>query len=1154
MATYTIQDWLIEEKRLTFDKPTNRDCYSEHEKAIIAFVVGAIQDGKITVNLFLQDIRVYIESDLDLIKVSRALTLLLAVCERIKIIQENDLHYLVDYLAERIRNETNSSYNNAGIREVILLFRTLSKINSFNPEDACSIISSIFTLADSRHRFMDLPDVVRQDIYAVVENFLKEYSHVLIQSLGTSKIVDGILELATFEKKAPCLLIVFPLISHISRSWNLGDSDLEKLFKSFIRYFPIKISGLQNDSMRLSMEMSDCLTDCLVSNDFYASHTFSNFIASLDDHSSISATVMHEICVAISYCVKKYSKEKVALWSIRLWNSLKLIIWESQIEDHIEDSLLVIQSIAISLGCNEPSCEKEQKNFLANYIMEVSNECRDQIVNSPQKYLTPTGRIIYSLASSSTHAFKVVVTSILPPLLALWKTITLASEKKMLLSVITLILKALIELLDNKEITNDIDTVEAIKAISTFQERLIETLSNAVVELKQIIQELSTGKGLSIKNASHFLPALESLALLFRIPSCLTRVEQGMIVQDLNKILVKSSKDDIIHRETTTTLQKISTYRPTVFADMILPSLLDELPESVIPDFDGEMVNMQPIASLLNDLVNISSHPCYRELNTDVPEDANIYWYRNFKCFVDHLFRKMDKLFLIKGQVSYVTAIVAALLKGLKLFDRELESSHTVKTISNLVILPYESIWIQIIRKSLSLNMKNKSISKTEKRFLSIRELPNKDDSLDALFLYLVGKIILLVSRSKLNTPINNIVFRFYNQSLIEENMKDANQVEELYLYQQIHEPDLIDNPLVYLVSVYPLIGVQPVKDDDRNLTKTKSRLGINQNAGNLAVVAILRILDIENLLIPRVRVALLHYIQILVAKFRCSIDELQDGGNLLYFIESLVKKSHENSPQYVMQLYQVIVYIAAASFTSYDTNLMRPVFRLLSDALDPETHDSNISTLVAQSFRLILAKSEILNEKNYIQVRALRKGLLLDLIRPLMAQYRRHCELIPQNPNLHQNAKNNYLIAIIGILRNIEAYLVLDKFDLEELVILALEGTNVSDDVIAKAEYIKLVRMLISERPKHMEKHVDKIIERMTERTHNTLETPSDANFECRILAVDVLRLVIENFGSDLPLPKRVKLIGELAIAKDDCHAGVRQAAVQCMLALFYL
>lgn len=1157
MATYTVQDWMEVERGPSIDQASKRYCYNEQEGAILTFFVGAIQEGNFTVNQLLQDIRVYIDTDSDLIKVSKALTLLFAVCEQIENIPEDDLNVLIDTLVERIRNEKNTRYNNAGIREIILLFRTLSELNTFNPRYVSSIISSIFILADSRHRFMDLPDATRQDVYIVVDFFFKNYSNILIQNLGISKLVDGIIELATFEKKAPCLLVVFPLISHMSRSWDLGESELENLFKSFIRYFPIKISGLKNDSLRLSVKMSECLTDCIVSNDLFASYAFPHFITSLDDHLSISASVMHEICMVICICVKKYSKEKLASWSNRLWNSLKLIIWDSQTEDHIENSLMVIRSITASLACYEPNYgESPKKDFLTKYVIEVSNDCRSQIIDSPQKYLASTGKIIYCIGSCCIQALSLVVTTILPPLLGLWKEITLASEKKMLLNVINLILKALIELL---ETTLDIDTVGAIKAIASFQERLIETLSNAVVELKRVTQEASIGKEDSLKNASYFVPALESLALLFRIPTYLTRVEQGMIVQELNKILVKSLKDDIIHRETLTALQKISIYRPTVFADMILPSLLDELPESIIPesiipDNEGKKVNMQPITSLLDDLVYISSHPCHNELDIAVPKDANIYWYEIFNCFVDHLFKKLDKLFLIKGQARYSTAIVAALFKGLKLFDGELESSKITRPLPESRILPYESIWNQIIQKSLFINLQNKSLPTAEKQYLSVRNLSNKDDSLDALFLHLVGNIILLISRSKLNTPGNNIVFKLYDQSLTKENFKDCNQVQSLFLYQQIHEAELIHNPLIYLVSVYPLIGVQPIENDDKKLTKTKSRLGINKNAGNLAVGAILRILDTKKFLVPRVRTALLHYTQIMVAKFHCSIDELQDGGRLLDFIESLVEKSCENSPQYIIQLYQVIVYIATASFISYDSNLMRPVFKLLTDALDPEIHGSYISTLVAQSFRLIPVESEILNVNNYIQVRPLRKGLLLELTKPLIEQYRRRCQLMPQNPSLHKTAKNNYLIAVIGILKNIEASLVLDKFDIEDLVTLALDGTNVSNDNNAKAEHIKLIRMLISERPEYMEKHVGKIIERMIERTHNTLERPSDANFECRILAVDVLRLVIEKFGSELTLPKRIMLANELAVAKDDCHACVRQAAAQCMLALFYI
>ncbi|TQS38304.1 hypothetical protein Golomagni_01191 [Golovinomyces magnicellulatus] len=1159
MATCSVQEWIDAREESSISPDDSTYHYSEREIIIAESLSNGeltIREGKTTISLLLQDLKIYIENGDDLIGISSALTLLLAVFERIQDISEQELHLVINYFAVRIGNEDNNPAYDAGLREIILLFKRISEMNTFNPSESSLIIKSIFTLADKKHRFKDLTNTVRQDVYTVVSHFFKQNSHILIKDLGADKLVAGLLELATFEKKASCLLIVFPLISHISQFWGLGNPELESLFTSFIRYFPIKIGGLQSESLRLSLEMSNFLTECIVSNNFYASLAFPHFIQILQDHSSMSATTTHEIFVMITTCVKRYSREAVAAWSTNLWNLLKFEVWNSENEDYIEDSLLILRSITISLERKNFSHDETHGDPLAKFVTEISNECRERIVDSPQKFLLSCGRIIHSIASSSKLAFDLVTATILPSLLTLSKDMKLGSERMMILRVLHYILRAFVELLDQKDMTSHQVRIETKGALATFQEGLVEMLSNAVVEFKRIALETSPVEDFE-NDAICFVPALESLALLFRIPCYLTRVEEGMIVQELIQILVKSPRDGVIHTEGLHALKNISIHRPTVFVDMILPSLLDELSGLIVYDSKKEFSEIQDINSLLNDIADIACHPCLKELDTGFPiGTTSHYWHRNFDCFVNHLLKKIDTFFLKKDHIRYATATVVALLKGLRIFESELNSTHIKTAAPDPYILPYEFFWCQILKKALTLNQKLgvDSISDSKKQYLNIRQLPNEGDFLEDSFLHLVGNILLIISRSKLNTSDNNIVLKFYNQSLFLEKIETKNFVEGLPIHQDVIEPDFMEIPRVSLVSIYPLVGVQPLVNDDKYLTKTKIRLGINQNAGNLAKSTILRLLNLDERINSRIRITILYYLQILIAKFHCSRDELKDGGKLLDFIELLVADSRHKTPQYIQQLYQIIAYLTTASFACYDLKMMRPIFKILCDGLDPENHDPKTCTLVAQSFRLILAKSRILSEDNYVQVRSLRKGYLLELTKPLFTQYHFYSKLVTQNNGCQTKGKDSYLIALIGILRSMELTLLLNVISIEELITLTLDGTNVSNDDWAKAEYIKLLRNLIREQPEHMEKHIDSIIGRMIERTHNTLERPSDANVECRILALEVLRLVIEKFSLSLMLSRKVALMTELAVAKDDCHAGVRQAAAQCSLALIYV
>lgn len=862
--------------------------------------------------------------------------------------------------------------------------------------------------------------------------------------------------------------------------------------------------------------------------------------------------------MTIDICVKKYSSETVAQWSSKIWDALKFEIWNDENEDHIKDSLQILRSTITSLEYRGSDDKFPEKNYSVQFLGQIVTQCRDRIVDLPQKYLSCTGRILYSIASNSSNAVQLIAKKILPTLTALWQDVASGQIKKMILTVVGYILKAFAENLDFKDTLLDRNAMDMINTLATFRESLVQILLNAVVEMKRIMLDKSGSEEDLTSEALNFVPSLECLVFLFRVPSFLTGIEIEMILQELIQITIKS-RTCVIHDECLLALKNISIYRPTVFTHMILPSLLDELPDFIISESKQQIKDKREIYFTLNDMTEISCHPALRELDDGFPEGSTSnYQHRNFDSFVSCLLNKIESLFLIRGQVPYCTLCIAAIYKGLKLFDEELESSKIEYTTPDPRISPYEPLWIQIINKSLqSIHYpEHHPFYNTKRQHLIIRKLQNEGDVLDEKFLHFAGNILLLIARSKLTTADNNIVFKFYKGSLF-LNMVGIPTEDESLVDQDLdlaYGPEFMDEPSVCLVSIYLLVGVQPVPDDDRYLTKTKCRLSINGDVSNFAVTTVKKLLDADMSISPQARITMLYFIQILVAKFHCSRDELKAGGKLVDFITSLARTIPGKSIEYIQNFYQMIVYVTTASFVCFDRKIIDPLFGLLSEALDPKNCDPRICTLVAKSFRMILADSYILNKKNYLQIRTLRKGYILQLIKPLFIEYQSHSRIMGENTHYNEKAKENYLIAIVGILKNLEDSLILDQLNTEELVTLALDGTTISTDDWAKAEYIKLVRMLVVKRSNYMKNYVDNIIERMIERTHSTLEKPSDANFECRILALEVLRLIIENFGSSLLLSRRVKLISELAIAKDDYHTGVRQAAAQCSLALVYV
>lgn len=1148
MASNILREWT--EASLPLVDSTIKDDISRNktEEKTPTTLAEDIQQDKLQIGALLHDISSHINND-DYTQVSRALALLQESLRGHSKITRQDLHLLINYFVTRLKNEEHQHLNDAGIDEIILLFLNFAQHGDLEPGDAPLVLTGLFSLADNRTRLKELPGPIRQNVYTVVDNFCREYPQKITEELGYDKIIAGLLNLVIFEKKASCLLIIFQLISYVSRNWKLSSANMEDLFNSFVRYFPIKVGGAQDEATRLSIEMRRCLSDCMTSNDFYASLVFPHLIQRLDDRSSISASSMHEVLAAIEECLTKYTVPTITVWASKIWDAIKFEIWNGENEDNIKKSLEILRSIAVSLESGHSS-SPEEDSYLVQYVTKIATESRERIVDSPKDYLPSTGRILYVIASTSNHTFQLVSAAVIPCLLELWQRITLASEKKMLLNIINNILRARIELLD---MGNKPNRTGIMKSFTMFQEELVEIFSNAIFEIKRIAPAASGTNSNFGNNVLCYLPALDGLTMLFKAPSYLSSVEQGMIVQELIQITtVIFPRKGTVHDEALKAIQKISSYQPTVFANMIIPTLMDKIPEFLPTDARTQTKGVQLVASFLNDIADISCLPCLQELETGFPEGSySHYWHRNFDLFAKKLLNKLDAVLSTKGQNYFATIIIAAILKGLRLFDCSLGPTQLEAVSPDPHILPYEFIWNHLLEESLPLDCL--SLCGVDSQDWLCQKASTKRTQNHENFLHLVGCIFLLISRSKLNTPENNIVYKFNKTSTILGFVEEF-QSPTLYSESQpLTGPESSHQVMINMALIYSFIGIRPDPDDDMYLTNTKSRLGISNKVGHMAASAIYRIAKIESAASSCIRIAMLYYAQILIAKFHCSRDKLPDGKTVLDVIKLLVSTSQNESLTYTMRVYQIIVYLAAASFACYDRQTMEPLFDILCKGLSPSHNNPQVCALVAKSFRMILADSFILNENNYIKIRPLRKGLLLELIKPLIIQHHIDSQLMPQSPSHHNRIQEHYLVAIIGILGHIEHQLILDNFEINDLISLVLDGTNVPNDDWAKAEYIKLMHMLVLNRPEIMQLHIDSVIERMIERTHNTLEAPSDGNVECRILALKVLHALIEKFGQSLLLQRRTHLIAELAVAKDDCHADVRYLASQCSLAWIY-
>jgi DNA repair/transcription protein MET18/MMS19 len=199
---------------------------------------------------------------------------------------------MVEYLCTRLENKDKLPSFRAGTRETTTALQSLTKYSTFPPGDAATTVLAVFALSnDSNNLFKDLTHNTRLELYMLIDILIKKYEKATRRDVKNQDLVEGIVSMGLAEKNPSCLSVLFPLYAYISRHWTLESAELDRIWESYIRYFPITVGGAVGDPSAPTKEkMRDLLLDCIVSNDHYGAKAFERLIEMLDTESDLSAT------------------------------------------------------------------------------------------------------------------------------------------------------------------------------------------------------------------------------------------------------------------------------------------------------------------------------------------------------------------------------------------------------------------------------------------------------------------------------------------------------------------------------------------------------------------------------------------------------------------------------------------------------------------------------------------------------------------------------------------------------------------------------------------------------------------------------------------------------------------------------------------------
>ena len=444
-------------------------------------------------------------------------------------------------------------------------------------------------------------------------------------------------------------------------------------------------------------------------------------------------------------CISGYGYAVVLEWAPKMWESIKFEIWNGENEEFISSSLRVINALGKKLSINIQDWDDEL-NVVARFIIGILKECTEKILDSKQRFMLSTGRIIHAISCSSLFMFSWVPKKVLPSLLTLWDDLSLKSEKTSLLDVFNRGLQARNDveaqlmvafkskILDQDTIKYCIEGGEKIlKNLAPFKERLVEVYWSALTESATDSQDHPVFR----------INTIQGLASLMKFKEFLSDMERGTIIESLNGIVLAPNQRDDVLDSAVVALRTISMADPERFHTITLPNFMSKF---------ADITDKEEIFRILDPLMQIAcTSPCTFEVTSESDSKFMV-----FNAYQQCLLGLVSEAKL-ETQTSRVAYLLGAILRGMELFDAALKEDSAAAVSPSSTSHPYFFIVYGLFTKFVGVRGE-----RTNAYVGLLIDLSKFNDAKEIIELHqvlsLLGDIATLALRSSQTTPENNFL------------------------------------------------------------------------------------------------------------------------------------------------------------------------------------------------------------------------------------------------------------------------------------------------------------------------------------------------------------------------------------------------------------
>ncbi|KAF8909296.1 Dos2-interacting transcription regulator of RNA-Pol-II-domain-containing protein [Gymnopilus junonius] len=425
---------------------------------------------------------------------------------------------------------------------------TLATLSSITPSEVTTIVEALIQHVKMKSIVQD----VRFKVFSVIDSFMAFHRDVL-KSMG-KKFLDGYISLAEGEKDPRNLIVAFAIARVILIEFDIHER-VESMFNILFCYFPITFRPPPNDRYGISTDdLRKALRNCLNATPAFGPLAIPVFLEKI---SAGSRATKKDALQTLGTCLPVYGSALARVSARKLWNALKLEIFQPVDQETEEEALKATQILVKTIYADEEAAVEFNED-IQGLARNVCEECL-QILKEPEKsQAKPATKILGAFMLTTPSVAKYTISQTIPHLVQLFHNPDEASTRTPTLFLLSELIIAARHSA-TKSSSSGIDP-----PLSPFKD--------------DVLGVLTTG----LKLSGSRLAALSGLTAMVSTPHLFSDEELGFIVHHVNEILEDDEEGFFDESDTTILglLTTISEIAPRHVSEQVLPSLFSLLTDS----------------------------------------------------------------------------------------------------------------------------------------------------------------------------------------------------------------------------------------------------------------------------------------------------------------------------------------------------------------------------------------------------------------------------------------------------------------------------------------------------------------------------------------------------------------------------------------------